>query len=226
MQSWLWSLQQTGSFAPILADQQVDFEQTDQLYLRDALEHTDILFYAHPATRDRDAADVAAWLRAGRKTLVTHSYIPLIKADGLAFQNKYCDILVLWNRSILNSQGFLVGYGPHLLPDRGPDQFNLAVRPYPYKAAGAKCAVKVPVQSSGAFRVYSFLEDREAIVIVGNDKLLSLSVNGAVAEQFYFAPDAPEFLDEIARLKRLRKEVSPFLSTGTTRNETPSLKTP
>ncbi len=336
MQNWLWSLSQMDSFGPLLADRQVNFEQTDSLYLGEAAKTAQTIFYSSPANRPSDGVILGNWLATGGKTLVTHSYLPVSIDNGQAllaqgvqnveyrgedknysdflkinhsqdfallpqfqklsqaasgkwqlpgvsrwrliagtkdaprvsslelpkgsrivyahdrldslskeeraqlmeeisravdlpvlatasddsrvmahrFSNAKADVVVLWNRAELDKLGFFGGYGPHLLPDRGPDKFDAQVRPYPYHIVGASCTAKVPVAASGNYKVYRFLEDREETLAAGADKLLELTVKDAVVEQFYIAPDSPGFAEEVARLKAARQDAAPFFTAN------------
>jgi hypothetical protein len=58
---------------------------------------------------------------------------------------------------------------------------------------------------------YRFLEDREETLEAGKDKSLAVTLQDAAVEQFYFAPDTPEFRDYIAGLKKAGGPSSRFL---------------
>lgn len=120
-------------------------------------------------------------------------------------------VVSLWNRAKLNELGFYAGYGPHLLPDRGQDQFDPKRRPYPYRTPGAACGARVSVGAPGTYRVYRFLEDSEQTVQVGADRLLPLTVKDVLVEQFYIAPDGDGIQQKIAALRKHRVEVKPFM---------------
>lgn len=121
-------------------------------------------------------------------------------------------VMVLWNVRHLLKLGDTGGYGSHLLPERGPDKFDLNRRPYPILAPGERCGAQVPVARPGVYRVYRFLEDRDELLTAGADCRLPLVVAGRFAEQFYYAPDTPAFRDEVARLRLHRAKVGPFFS--------------
>jgi hypothetical protein len=134
--------------------------------------------------------------------------------DGVMAHRFYhgpTEVISLWNRGRLNQLGFLPGYGAHLLVGRGADAYDPKKRPYPYLAPGAQCSAKIPVAAAGTYRVYRFFTDSEETVTVGVDKLLPVTVEGAVVEQFYIAPDGPAIQQEIAALHQHHAEVVPFL---------------
>ncbi len=311
----------------MLANAYVDVQQTDPLSLPDYLDKTDVIFYTAMASRPDMGPKLREWLAKGGKSLVTHSYIPLVEDYGQSalgdgaewasggkgpfpeysllpqfsnlrldpvkgwtlaktasklletgsgqtllskmpqpngsaiyyiharpkdlnpqdrdalmaklieeiklprlaigdpalgdgclvhrYKNDKAEVVSIWNREELNLRTFGGGYGPHLLPGRGGDTWDPKVRPYPLPIEGARCGVKLPVAAAGVYRVYRFFADKEETVTVGPDKLLTLAVDGALAEQFYFAPEGGAIQSEIADVRKFRSEVLPYFPTIT-----------
>ncbi|MBN1558223.1 MAG: hypothetical protein JW951_08760 [Lentisphaerae bacterium] len=354
IQAGVWTMAVEDSFEDALAAAHVDVEMTDTLELPEILPGADVLFYAPPVSRQIDAERLQAWLDAGGKTLITHSYIPLsldrgavplrpgVKGTGFRGEEfNYKDYLdrlghlgdafalhpafaalhrgaedywylraadqeldpskppwdrsadsanswewvrfgtglarvhplvselplengsrlvyihqrleelpprilrkivaalierydlprlarrddatgpaiahtfragdacvaVLWNERRLEELGWYGGYGPHLMPGRGPDIYDLDVRPYPIAAPGATCGAWVPVEQTGTtYRVYAVLADRESVVEASPDGRLRLQVPDLLGEQFYYAPDTPQFRTRMEGLRKRRRE--------------------
>jgi hypothetical protein len=116
-------------------------------------------------------------------------------------------VAVLWNERRLEDLGWYGGYGPHLLPGRGAVDFDRDAYPYPIAAPGSVCGAWVPVEQTGTtYRVYAVLADREGEVEAGSDGWLRLQVHDLLGEQFYYAPDTPEFRARIEALRDRRKK--------------------
>lgn len=332
--SWMWQLNQMDSLGPILADANIDFQQTDPVCLPETLGQADVVIYNPPSTPAYVREQLVKWLDQGNKTLITHSYIPISPDDGqirLAegvtnvefrgenrsyadfmanpkgdpkspllpifsgmtqdglywnldpkveaitlfgtpdrpvismitlpnksrifyihvrpkdfaswektpvltkliqmvplpqmavadpkmgdsmmvqrFHRDKTEVVSLWNRDLLNKFGWLPGYGDHLLPGRGANEFDPKLRPYPYLVPGARGGTKLPVAAAGTYRIYRFLQDKEETVQVGEDKMLPLTVENALVEQFYLAPDSETFREEIAQLRKHRADLTPY----------------
>jgi len=155
--------------------------------------------------------------------LIERYKLPLIAKDDNTsdratvhtFRADEYDVAVLWNIPELVDLGWRSGYGPHLLGRRYENDFDPDVRPYPIAAPGAMCGAWVPVGKGGAkYRVYAMLADRETTVEATPGGWIRLQVPDLLADQFYYAPDSPEFRAKIEELKARRKEfLLPLWST-------------
>ncbi|RRJ99066.1 hypothetical protein Ga0100230_012475 [Opitutaceae bacterium TAV3] len=125
-----------------------------------------------------------------------------------AFAGANVEFLNVWTG--LDKPGFKGGYGPHLLPKRGADEFDRKKRPYPWRDEnpGRKVSVEVPVAEPGVYRVYAFLSGKETLVNASHT--LQLDVTDVLAEQFCYAKDGPVIQSEIVALKKHRERLFPY----------------
>lgn len=169
------------------------------------------ILYLHVRPQDLTGAQLAAVV----ETLIRAAHLPRLAVADTAlgdpvmtyrFQHGATAVLTLWNRvriAQLDAQG-------DLMANRGADRFDPKKRPYPYLAPGMKCGARVTVGQPGTYRVYGFLKNTEQTVVVGTDKRLPLTVEGAIGEQFYLAPDGEAIRKEIRELRQFRAEIMPF----------------
>jgi len=107
--------------------------------------------------------------------------------------------------------------GRILLPDRGVNRFDPQRRPYPIMAPGARSGAWVHAPQEGEYRVYRLLENRQETVHVGADRLLALSFDNRLAEQFYFDRDTPEFRAKIEQIRQHRERLSVYFTSESQR---------
>ncbi|RRJ96566.1 hypothetical protein Ga0100231_022380 [Opitutaceae bacterium TAV4] len=84
MNSWLWNVNQSASFGPLLAENHVQYEQWDRSAMPRILDAADVIFFCPPASRAQDWKALRAWLTTGNKSLITHTGVPFNMDDGQA----------------------------------------------------------------------------------------------------------------------------------------------
>lgn len=168
------------------------------------------ILYLHknPLRLDSDERALVARTLAEQLNLprtITASSAPVV---AHRFASPHAEVLNVW--AGLDKAGFKGGYGAHLLPRRGADQFDRHNRPYPWLDQGREVFVEVPVRDAGAYRVYAFLSGEETLVEASGQKTLRLAVKDASAEQFYYAKDGPLIREKIEDLKKHRERLFPY----------------
>lgn len=118
------------------------------------------------------------------------------------------EVLNVWTG--LDIPGFKAGYGPHLMPGRGANEFDPKKRPYPYLLPEVDTTVEVPVKEAGDYRVYAFLSGQENVLKASTAGVLELRVRGTAAEQFFFAKDGPDFQKALETVKHQRARLLPY----------------
>jgi hypothetical protein len=124
------------------------------------------------------------------------------------FESPWSKVLTVWTG--LDKAGFRGGYGAHLLPNRGANQFDRHNRPYPWLEQGRDVTIEVPVNEAGAYHVYAFMSGQENVITATPEKTLVLRIRGNNAEQFYYAKDSPVIREKIAYLKKHRERLLPW----------------
>ncbi|RRJ97593.1 hypothetical protein Ga0100231_003580 [Opitutaceae bacterium TAV4] len=124
------------------------------------------------------------------------------------FSGPDLEVLNVWTGLAL--PGFKVGYGPHLMPLRGPKEFEADKRPYPTLLPETDLTVETPVAEAGEYRVFEFISGKEFSAKPSSAKTLTLRVNGISAGQFFFAKDSPRIREIITRLREQRARLYPY----------------
>jgi hypothetical protein len=168
------------------------------------------IYYLHrnPRELEGDVRDATASLlikRLGLPRNVQKSSRPVL---AHRFEGPGFEVLNIWTG--LNLPGFKGGYGPHLMPARGADQFDRSKRPYPFLMPESDTTLEVPVPEEGAYRVFAFLAGNDVTAQTSPQRTITLQIHGASAEQFFFAKDSPEFRKTIENLRARRKRLLPF----------------
>jgi hypothetical protein len=168
------------------------------------------IVYLHKAPLDFDSSGqreifetLAGQLKLPR--MITTSSAPVMAHQ---FELPWAKVLNVWTG--LDKAGFRGGYGAHLLPRRGANQFDRHNRPYPWLEQGRDVTVTVPVNEAGVYRVYAFLSGQENVIATTPQNTLNLRIRGNNAEQFYYARDSAATREKIEYVKKHRERLFPW----------------
>ncbi|EIQ00598.1 hypothetical protein OpiT1DRAFT_05146 [Opitutaceae bacterium TAV1] len=164
------------------------------------------IHYLHKAPQNLDEKE--------RARVMEHWNLPraVVSSDAPVMAHHYkmpgADVLNVWTG--LDKPGFKGGYGPHLLPKRGAREFDRKKRPYPWRDETKNVTIEIPVSEAGEWRVYAFLSGGEFLQNATAQNTLRLNVDGALAEQFYYAKEGPAARELVSILKKHRERLFPW----------------
>ena len=209
---------ESWEFADALVRSGVDYEWTDEQELRQVSEKAKVIIISPTVTR-RDTLDfLEAWRKAvaGRAVVVGQGDVETIaktvdlprlqvnasedEAFALPFDCGSFQVVALFNRDAAR-QADKKAWERNVLPKVYRRQtFDESQLLYSDTFAGGDSGVTIQVQSPGAYRLYSVLNNKEWIVQVARDQL-RIPLGDRLCDLIYYGLDDERFRARLSRIK-------------------------